>query len=76
MSRIAKPSKSKGKVQKATTPVVVYFSAAGMGLLSYAVARVALDGYPHPLHWASMLGGAVVGYFLGWLWFRWRGDII
>lgn len=76
MSRIAKPSKLKEKIEKPMTPVVVYFSAAGLGLLSYIVARIALDGKPHPLHWASMLAGGVVGYFVGWLLYRWRGDII
>ncbi len=76
MGRIAKPTKSKKKAQKEMTPVVVYFSAAGMGLLAYIIARIALDGRPHPLHWASMLGGAVIGYFTGWLLYRWRGDMI
>jgi hypothetical protein len=57
-------------------PLVVYFWIAGLGLLSYAVTRVALDGYPHPIHWAAGLIGAVAGIFAGWLWYRWRGDII
>ncbi len=79
MRRMAKPAGKSNKtesVQKAPTPVVVYFSAAGIGMLSYIVARIALDGRPHPLHWAAMLAGGVVGYFVGWLWYRWRGDII
>lgn len=57
-------------------PVVVFFAAFGLGILSYVIARIALDGYPHPIHWASGLVGAVVGFFVGWLWYRWRGDII
>ncbi len=76
MSKIAKSSKSNEKAEKALTPVVVYFSAAGMAILGYTIARIALDGYPHPLHWLSLLGGGVIGYFVGWLWYRWRGDII
>lgn len=57
-------------------PVVVYFGAFGLGFLSYVVARIALDAYPHPIHWGSGVVGAVVGYFAGWAWYRWRGDII
>ncbi len=76
MSRIAKASKPKEKLLKEYTPVVVYFSAAFIGFLSYAIARIVLDGYPHPLHWAAMLAGGALGYSVGWAWFRWRGDII
>ncbi len=57
-------------------PLVVYFGIFGLGFLSYVIARIALDGYPHPIHWASGLIGAVAGFFVGWLWYRWRGDII
>jgi hypothetical protein len=56
-------------------PVVVYFWSFGLAILSYAVARAVLDGQPHPYHWAAGLIGAVVGIPLGWLWFRWRGDV-
>lgn len=58
------------------TPVVVYFGAIGIGFLSYAIARIALAAYPHPIHWASAVVGVVVGYFAGWAWYRCRGDII
>ena len=58
------------------TPVVVYFGVFGIGFLSYFIARIALDAYPHPIHWASGVVGAVIGYFVGWLWYRWRGDVI
>jgi hypothetical protein len=57
-------------------PVVVYFATFGLGVMSYVIARIALDGYPHPIHWASGLIGAVAGFFLGWVWYRRRGDII
>lgn len=57
-------------------PLVVYFGMFGMGILGYILARVILDGYPHPIHWASGVGGAVIGFLGGWLWYRWRGDII
>ena len=57
-------------------PIVVYIWAFGLALVSYAVARVALDGMPHPYHWAPGIVGGLAGIALGWLWFRWRGDIL
>ncbi len=57
-------------------PVVVYVWAGALGLAGYVVARIVLDGQPHPLHWASGLAGGALGVALGWLWYRWKGDII
>jgi len=68
--------KSVKAIAKKNWPVVVYFAAAGAGILSYMVARIALDGYPHHIHWTSGLVGALIGFLGGWLWYRWRGDII
>jgi hypothetical protein len=48
----------------------------GMGFLSYLVARIGLYTSPHPYHWLSALFGGAVGYLAGWLWYRWRGDVI
>ena len=56
-------------------PAVVYFWSFGLAILSYAVARMVLDGQPHPYHWAAGLIGGIAGIPLGWLWFRWRGDL-
>lgn len=56
-------------------PAVVYFWMFGMAILSYAVARIVLDGKPHPYHWLIALTGGLAGILLGWLWVRWRGDI-
>ena len=66
---------NKKKVRK-ETPLVVWLWALGLGFLSYLVARIALDGYPHPVHWASGAVGAVIGFLAGWLWYRWKGDVI
>lgn len=72
-----KPSKARNNPNKRQlTPVVVYFGTFGIGLLSYFIGRIALDAYPHPVHWASGVVGAVAGYFIGWAWYRMRGDII
>jgi hypothetical protein len=57
-------------------PLVVYAWIVGLGLFGYIAARIALDGYPHPLHWASGVAGAILGVGIGWAWYRWRGDII
>ena len=57
-------------------PVVVYIWAIGLAIVSYAVARAALDGQPHPYHWLSGLVGGLAGIPIGWLWYRWRGDVL
>ena len=56
-------------------PAVVYFWIIGLALFSYVTARLVLDGYPHPYHWLSGLAGGVIGVGIGWLWYRWRGDV-
>jgi hypothetical protein len=56
-------------------PAVVYFWAIGLAIFGYAAARVGLDGFPHPYHWMTGIIGGLVGIPLGWLWYRWRGDI-
>ncbi len=54
--------------------VVVYFWAIGLALMSYVVARVVLDGSPHPYHWGTGIAGGLLGIGIGWIWYRWRGD--
>jgi hypothetical protein len=76
MSKHPPSSKIAAKKSHRETPVIVYFSAFGIGLLGYAVGRIALSAFPHPIHWASGIAGAFLGYFAGWAWYRWRGDII
>ena len=73
MSKIAR-SHNKSK-EKQYTPAVVYFWMFGLAILFYLIARVGLAVYPHPVHWVSMLVGGAVGYPVGWLWYRWRGDV-
>ncbi len=57
-------------------PMVVWLWAMGLGFVSYLVTRVALYTYPHPVHWASGVAGFVIGYAVGWLWYRWKGDVV
>jgi hypothetical protein len=57
-------------------PVVIYVWAFGLMIMSYLVARVVLDGKPHPYHWIAAIIGGLAGIPIGWLWYRWRGDVI
>jgi hypothetical protein len=78
MSRI-KVSKTVSTIEiekKREWPVVVYLWAFGLAISGYALARVGLSGLPHPYHWASGLIGGVVGILVGWVWYRWRGDVL
>lgn len=77
MSRVKVASRrpAKGAEERNEWPAVVYFWMIGLAFVSYVVARIALDGYPHPYHWLSGLAGGVFGTGIGWLWYRWRGDI-
>ncbi len=56
-------------------PAVVYFWTFGLAILSYVIARIGLDGRPHPYHWLAGLVGGLAGMGIGWLWLRWRGDV-
>ena len=56
-------------------PAVVFFWAFNLAMVSYVVARIVLNGYPHPYHWLSGLVGGILGIGIGWLWYRWRGDV-
>ena len=62
--------------QRKECPIVVYFWIIGLAMVSYVIARIGLDAYPHPYHWLSGLVGGLAGIPLGWLWYRWRGDIL
>lgn len=77
MSRIrVSRTASKAETQKNEDwPVVIYVWIIGLAIVSYVIARMVLDAYPHPYHWFSVLAGGVVGIPIGWLWYRWRGDI-
>jgi len=56
-------------------PVVIYLWAFGLAILGYVVARVGLSALPHPYHWMTGLIGGVAGIPIGWIWYRWRGDV-
>lgn len=75
MGKRAKAVRGAAKVARKDWPLVIYIWIIGLGSFGYLSGRIAFDSLPHPVHWASGLIGAVVGYFVGWLWYRWRGDI-
>lgn len=77
MSRISvsKTASNTDKTKKKEWPTVVYFWIIGLALVSYVVARMALDGYPHSYHWLSGLAGGIAGIPIGWLWYWWRDDV-
>ncbi|HLA96844.1 MAG TPA: hypothetical protein VJL34_00200 [Anaerolineales bacterium] len=76
MSKKVKSKRVSGKKAPQDTPLVVYLWIVGLGLMGYlVVGEIMLGANPHPLHWVSGIVGAVVGYFVGWLWYRKRGDV-
>jgi hypothetical protein len=72
---MSKSSIRTGQTLNKEWPAVVYLWAIGLGFGSYLVARIILDGFPHPYHWLSGLVGGLAGIPIGWVWYRWRGDI-
>ena len=75
--RVSKTATTKAIEKKSKEwPVVVYMWAIALAMSSYVIARVVLDGMPHPYHWASGIVGGLAGIPIGWLWFRRRGDIL
>jgi len=65
------------KLKREETPLVVYLSAFVLGIVAYfVVGELVLGSRPHPVHWLAGLAGAVLGVPMGWLWYRWRGDVI
>ncbi len=74
VSRTAATSSIENKKSR-EWPIVVYLWTIGLAMSSYVVARVVLDGSPHPYHWGSGIVGGLLGIGIGWIWYRWRGDI-
>jgi len=70
--------KSQKKRKRQEWPVVVYFWMIGLFFIAYLISRMALETYLHQTHWLSIpigLAGTILGIPLGWLWYRWWGDI-
>ena len=71
----AAPERTNRKKAKAEDgiPLVVVYWALGLGFMSYLVSRFVLE--QHPLHWASAVGGVLLGMLIGYIWFFIRGDV-
>ena len=73
--KAARQTRAKNSPKEKEWPVVVYIWIIGLGIVSYVVARAALDMQPYPYHWLSAILGGIAGIPIGWLWYRWRGDV-
>ncbi len=77
MSKRAKKGKARSGPARGEWPLVVYLWILGLGFAGYIfVGELVLRTRPHPFHWLAGLVGGAVGVPIGWLWYRWRGDII
>lgn len=56
-------------------PVVIYLWMMGLGIAGYLTGEFYFRSKPHPFHWLLLLSGIILGILVGWLWYRWRGDI-
>lgn len=72
--RINKRGKLESRKSK-DWPAVVYMWAVGLGLVGFLTGEFTLSTRPHPYHWLLLLVGILLGIAVGWLWYRWRGDI-
>lgn len=76
MSKPTKLANAKSKNASGGIPFVVFVGVFGLGLLGYVFSQMFLPVEAHSSHWLVALIGAALGGVLGWLWYRWRGDII
>lgn len=62
--------------EKKEWPVVVYLWSIGLGGFGYFIGETAFrTTQPHPIHWLLAVLGGIAGVGIGWLWYRWRGDV-
>ena len=76
MSKPTKLTSIKPKYGSGGVPFVVLVGIFGLGLLGYVLSQMFLPVEAHSSHWLVALIGSLLGGVLGWLWYRWRGDII
>ena len=76
MSKPTKLISAKSKTVSGAMPFVVLVGLLGLGLVGYVLSQVFLPVEAHSAQWLVALIGAALGSVLGWLWYRWRGDIL
>ena len=70
-----KRSEQKDQKEK-ELPVVIYMWAFGLAGFGYLIGETVFrTTQPHPIHWLLALIGGISGIGVGWLWYRWRGDV-
>lgn len=67
LTRTARKSSSKG------TPLIVLLTLVGGAFLFYIIGFLALLNQ-HPIHWGLSIVGGVVGWLIGKLIYRLRGE--
>ncbi len=75
MSKPSKLASAKSKNTSGGVPFVVFVGLFGLGLIGYVLSQMFLPVEAHSSHLLVALMGAALGGVLGWLWYRWRGDI-
>ncbi len=76
MSKSPKFAGAKSTHPNRGIPFVVVVGLCGSGLFGYVLSQLFLPVEAHSAYWVVALISAVLGAALGWLWYRWRGDII
>ncbi len=76
MSKPSKLASAKSKNTSGGVPFVVFVGLFGLGLIGYVLSQMFLPVEAHSSHLLVALMGAALGGVLGWLWYRWRGDLI
>ncbi len=56
-------------------PAVVYLWGFVMALVGYVIIESVFHPKSHAIHWLSAIAGGLLGFGIGWLWFRLRGDV-
>lgn len=56
-------------------PFVAVLAAFGGFLIAYLAAEATMNPHAHLSHWLVAGAGAAMGAGLGYLWYRFRGDI-
>jgi len=56
--------------------LIVFVSIAGSALLGYFISEIAFYVRPHPVHWATALVMALIGFLIGKIIYRYYGDIV
>lgn len=74
--KVSKTASTSRTVERKEWPVVIYLWVFGLAILGYVIGRVGLAAFPHPYHWMSGLVGGLAGVPIGWVWYRWRGDVL